>query len=84
MASPANVNSWLPQKADKQVPSTKPYGYVDGEKAVLKRMKRLHRKPRGGERPSYYQVAKRLNEEGLTSRSGRPWSYASVRRILTR
>ena len=62
----------------------KPFGTRPGEAEVLKRMKQLYRKPRGGERLGFHPIAMQLNREGLSSRSGKPWSAVTVKRILTR
>jgi len=62
----------------------KPFGTRPGEAEVLKRMKHLYRKPRGGERLGFHPIAMQLNREGLSTRSGKPWSAVTVKRILTR
>ncbi len=62
----------------------KPFGFRPGEADTLIRMKQLHRKPHGGDRRSYYAIAKILNEEGLSSRQGKPWRSAAVEGILKR
>jgi DNA invertase Pin-like site-specific DNA recombinase len=60
----------------------KPYGYYEGEGKVIKHMKELYRKPRGGKRLTCGKIASKLNEEGYTTRSGGKWHDAQVRRIL--
>ena len=62
----------------------KPYGYYPGEAEIVKRIKRLHRKPRGEKRPGFLTIAKKLNEEGVPTRTGAPWSDVLVKSILTR
>jgi DNA invertase Pin-like site-specific DNA recombinase len=62
----------------------KPYGHRPGEQDVIARMRRLRRKPRGGERLSYAAIAGRLNAEGVAARMGRPWRASSVHSILRR
>ena len=63
----------------------KPFGEREGEAEVIERMKRLRRKPIGkAKRMSFAKIAEALDDEGLTSRSGRPWSAASVKQILGR
>ncbi len=62
----------------------KPYGTRPGEADVLALMRRLRRKPRGGERLSYDAIAARLNAEGVPTRSGKTWAGATVRGILRR
>ena len=65
----------------------KPYGELPGEADVLTAMRRLRRKPRGGDdsdRRSFGLVADRLNEAGHPTRSGRPWSRGTVHKVLSR
>ena len=62
----------------------KAFGYYEGEDATLERMRALYRKPRGGKRLGFYQIATVLNSEGLASRTGKPWTGTSVKRILER
>jgi DNA invertase Pin-like site-specific DNA recombinase len=59
----------------------KRFGHYDGEPEVLQRIKQLRRKPPGGDRRSFGAVAKALNVEALPSRSGKPWTRATVRKI---
>lgn len=56
----------------------KPYGYYEGEAAILDRMKELN------DGRSHYAIAKALNTAGLLSRSGKPWKAVSIKRILSR
>lgn len=62
----------------------KPFGHFEGEQAALDRMRALRRKPKGGERMSFAKVAATLDAEGFQSRSGKPWSAESVRKIIGR
>jgi DNA invertase Pin-like site-specific DNA recombinase len=62
----------------------RPYGSTPAEKAILKRMRLLYRKPRNGHRRSFGEIAAALNDEHLPARSGRSWSRSSVHAILTR
>jgi DNA invertase Pin-like site-specific DNA recombinase len=55
----------------------KPYGYYDGEPAALERLKALRAEGLGFDR-----IAARLNEEGIPTRTGRPWHGVVVNRIL--
>ncbi len=55
----------------------KPYGYYEGEKSVIERMRTLRADGMG-----YDKVAAALNTEGLEPRMGGCWFAASVRRIL--
>ena len=62
----------------------KPYGARPGERETLERMMQLRRKPRGDERMSYGRIAKQLAAEGHATRTGKPWTAASVQTILCR
>ncbi len=62
----------------------KPYGYYPGEDEVIKRIKQLYRKPRGEKRLGFQTIAKKLNEEGVPTRTGAKWSDVLVKSILTR
>src|SRR5215469_14183958 len=56
----------------------KPYGFYEGESAVLERARALRAEGLGFDR-----VAVRLNEERIPTRTGRPWHGVVVNRILT-
>jgi|SRR5271157_108808 len=56
----------------------KPYGYYDGEAATLERLKALRAEGLGFDR-----IAARMNQEGVPTRTGRPWHGVVVNRILT-
>jgi hypothetical protein len=62
----------------------KPYGWLEGERVVLERMRALRRKPVKGARPSLQTVADTLNAEGVLNREGRPWSASRVHAVLHR
>ncbi len=62
----------------------KPYGYYPGEAEIVQKIKRLYRKPRGEKRPGFMTIAKKLNEEGIPTRTGAKWSDVLVKSILTR
>jgi DNA invertase Pin-like site-specific DNA recombinase len=49
---------------------------VEGEQAVLKRMRRLRK------RHTYRAIAAKLNAEGVTAKGGGPWRHTSVRSAL--
>ena len=51
---------------------------------MLRRIRQLHRKPRGRERLSYGAIAAQLNVERLPTRTGAPWRAGTVRRIVRR
>jgi DNA invertase Pin-like site-specific DNA recombinase len=56
----------------------KPYGFYDGEEAVIERMTALRATGLGFDR-----VAVQLNTEGLKTRTGARWHGLVVNRILT-
>ena len=56
----------------------KPYGFYDGEEAVIERMKALRATGLGFDR-----IAAQLNAEGLKTRTGARWHGLVVNRILT-
>jgi len=62
----------------------KPYGHFPGEQDVIKRIRQLYRKPHGQERMSYRAIARRLNQEGVPTRSGVPWSGTQIKSVLDR
>jgi hypothetical protein len=55
----------------------KPFGHYDGEAKALDRMKELRAAGMGFDR-----IAARLNEEGVPTRTGKPWHGVVVNRIL--
>ena len=62
----------------------KPYGYYEGEDKIIKRIKELYRKPHGEKRMGFGTIARKLNEEGIPTRSGAKWRDTQVKSILTR
>src|ERR1044072_5160878 len=56
----------------------KPFGYFEGEAAALTRMKELRKEGLGFDR-----IAVRMNEEGIGTRTGKPWHGVVINRILT-
>jgi hypothetical protein len=56
----------------------KPFGFYEGEDEALKRIKALWAEGLGFDR-----VAAKLNEEGVPTRTGKPWHGVVVNRILT-
>lgn len=55
----------------------KPYGFYDGEPAIVERMKTLRAEGLGFDR-----IAALLNSEGVPSRTGKRWHGFAVNRIL--
>ena len=62
----------------------KPFGWTPAEKSTLNYMQQVARKPRGGQKLSFAQIADRLNQEGHSTRSGKPWKRGTVHAILSR
>jgi DNA invertase Pin-like site-specific DNA recombinase len=56
----------------------KPYGFYEGEGEALKRIKALRAESIGFDR-----IAAKLNEEGVPTRTGKPWHGVVINRILT-
>jgi hypothetical protein len=56
----------------------KPYGFYEGEAVAVERIKALRAGGLGFDR-----VAAKLNEEGVPTRTGKPWHGVVVNRILT-
>ena len=55
----------------------KPYGMKVGEDRGLERIKQLK-----GEGCSLREIAATLNAEGIPTRSGKPWSFGTVARLV--
>ena len=62
----------------------KPYGYYPGEEKIIKRIKQLYRKPYKEKRLGFGTIARKLNEEGIPTRSGVKWSDTQIKAILSR
>lgn len=62
----------------------KPFGVRPGEPAIVARIRQLRRKPRGGKRATFAEIAERLNTEGLPTRTGSQWRAGTVHRIVRR
>lgn len=61
----------------------KPFGDRPGEPETLIRIRALRRKPKGGKRLSLAAIADQLNQDGVPTRTGKPWHPEVVRRILS-
>jgi DNA invertase Pin-like site-specific DNA recombinase len=62
-------------------------GYRDGSadaRAVVDEIKRLRRKPRGGKRKTYEEIADTLNEQGRLTMDGKAFTGKNVAAILYR
>ena len=71
----------------------KPYGHYPGELEIVKKIKKLYRKPYGEKRVGsqtntkqvgFQTIAKQLNKEKVPTRSGAKWSGVLIKSILTR
>jgi DNA invertase Pin-like site-specific DNA recombinase len=62
----------------------RPFGYYPHEQTAVDTMRSLRRKPRDGAPLSFADVARRLNELGVSTRTGAPWSAGSVFAIVKR
>jgi DNA invertase Pin-like site-specific DNA recombinase len=60
----------------------KPFGERDGEAATMDLIRSLRRKPKGGSRMSFAAIAEKLNQDGIRSRTGKPWHPEVIRRLL--
>lgn len=58
------------------------YGTSPGELNVLKKMRRLRRKPKKGKRMSYATIADELNDLRIPARDGGRWLPGTVAKIL--
>lgn len=56
----------------------KPFGHYPGEAAVVERLKAFRAEGLGFDR-----IAARANDEGLPTRTGKPWHGFAVNRILS-
>jgi len=61
----------------------KPFGERDGEAAILDLIRSLRRKPKGGKRMAFAAIAEKLNQDGVPTRTGKPWHGEVVRRLLS-
>jgi len=62
----------------------KPFGWTPAEKSTLNYMQQMSRKPRGGQKLSFAQIADNLNQAGHSTRFGKPWKRGTVHAILSR
>jgi len=62
----------------------KPYGFHPNEQAIIEHMKQLRWKPVKDVALSFEGIARQLNDEGHTTRYGKPWTRAAVHMVLSR
>lgn len=60
----------------------KPFGEREGESATMDRIRAMRRKPKGGKRKSFAYIADKLNNDGVATRTGKPWHPEVVRRLV--
>jgi DNA invertase Pin-like site-specific DNA recombinase len=72
------------RRASGRCEGRKPFGMKSGEAETLALIRRLRRKPRGGERISFDKVAAKLNAMGVPTRTGKPWLGGTVNGIVKR
>jgi Recombinase len=63
--------------------SSHTYEWDGLNRVVIEHMRELRLRPRG-ERLSYEAIAQQLNDEGRTTRYGKPWTRAAVFQVLSR
>jgi DNA invertase Pin-like site-specific DNA recombinase len=56
--------------------------YAEAQPEVIEEIKRLRRKPKGGTRMTYREIAEELNRKGFKTRLGRTFSGQTVQNIL--
>ena len=61
-----------------------PFASKPGQAETVELMRRLRRKPKGGERLSFDAIAARLNDMGCPTRTGAKWRACVVRGVLKR
>jgi len=62
----------------------KPFGTFDGEGQVVDFIREFRKKRGRRPRPTWQATADALNDEGLATRSGKPWNPATIWRIARR
>ena len=72
------------RKRGERCDGRKPFGEREGEAKTLARIIALRKKPRGGERPTYDQIASTLNTEKRPTRAGGQWTRGNVYAICKR
>ena len=59
-----------------------PYGQSPEEKAIIRKIGYLRRKPKYGKRRTYQAIADILNAEGVPTRLGKRWRPVQIWRIV--
>ena len=69
----------------KKVEGRSAYGETAEERRIIKRIKMMRRKRRGGHKGLTYQaIADNLNAEGIPTKDGKKWSKGQVHKIANR
>ena len=56
--------------------------YREAAPETVALIRKLRRKPRGGKRKTYQEIADELNLTGVSTRNGQPWSLQTVKNAL--
>jgi site-specific DNA recombinase len=72
------------REKDGRCEGVKPYGSLAGEQETVKRIRDLHRKPKGKKRMSYQKIADALNSQGIKPRAAGQWEAKTVYNIINR
>ena len=72
------------RKIGRRVEGRKGFGMWPGEVAAVARIRELHRKPHGRDRMPLQAICNQLNQEGVTSRTGKPWTRQTLHKIIQR
>ena len=59
-------------------------GETDEEQAVIRHIRALRRRRKGGRRSSLRAIARRLNDEGYGTKENAEWAATQVHRALKR
>ncbi len=57
-------------------------GYREINPELIRMIKKLRRKPKGRPRQSFQKIAETLNEKGVSSISGQPWSRQMLAKLI--
>ena len=72
------------RQRDGRCEGRRPFGFYEHEQETLALIRTMRRKPRHGRALSFAEIASRLNEQGVPSRTGARWSAGTVFAIVKR